>query len=240
MPSVVATVSAPSSQMSWTCGETDFRAEERLGDEVLRQPLHQEQRHAAEHGHGREQDLVGPAAGEDLRGMGHEQGDDVDRARPCASYSLNRPSTRGSERDAADDERHADQAEQPEFEPARSGPDRSERAGERRQPDAPALRAGGHRSASFEAHPDLADLQLVTEAERRDALDPTPVDVRAVRAAEVLDVPGPPAVGQHGVVGRRERVVDDDRVVDVPTERGDDIEAVATVRRRARRPATRG
>ena len=76
--------------------------------------------------------------------MGHEQGDDIDRQ--ALRVVQPEPAVeRGSERDAADDERHADEAEQPELEPARSGADRSERAGERRQPDG-RLRAGGHRS----------------------------------------------------------------------------------------------
>ena len=60
--------------------------------------------------------------------------------------------------------------------------------------------------------------------DRCDAVDPPPVDVRAVGAAEVLEVPATPAVRQDGVIGRRERVVDDDRVVDVSTERRDDVE----------------
>ncbi len=89
-----------------------------------------------------------------------------------------------------------------------------------------AFDAGCHRRPSFETHPDLADLQLVAETERRHALDPPAVDVRAIRAVEVLDVPRLPAIGQDGVVSRRERVVDDDGVVDVPTERGDDVETV--------------
>ena len=60
-------------------GETELGAEERLGHEVLRQPLHEEQRDAAEHRDGRQQDLVRPAAGEHLRGVGHEQRGEVDR-----------------------------------------------------------------------------------------------------------------------------------------------------------------
>ena len=50
------------------------------------------------------------------------------------------------------------------------------------------------------------------------------VDEGAVRAGEVLHVPGAAAEGQHGVLGRRERVVDDDRVVDVAAERRDGVE----------------
>ena len=95
------------------------------------------------------------------------------------------------------------------------------------------------RPRPFEPHPDLADLQLVAEAHRRDALDAAAVDVRAVRAAEVLDVPAAAAVGQDGVVGRRERVLDDDRVVDVATERRDDLQAERPGRPAAHRSATR-
>src|SRR6266849_4242551 len=76
----------------------------------------------------------------------------------------------------------------------------------------------------FEAHPDLADLELVAEAQRGHPVDAAAVDVRAVGAAQVLDVPAPSAVGQDGVVGRGERVIDDDRVVDVAPEWRDDVE----------------
>ena len=51
-------------------GEAERRPERVLGDEVLRQPLHQQQRDAAEQADDRQQDLVRPAAGEDLGEMG--------------------------------------------------------------------------------------------------------------------------------------------------------------------------
>src|SRR5262245_55966864 len=77
---------------------------------------------------------------------------------------------------------------------------------------------------ALETHPDLPDLDLVAEADWRDTFDPAPVDVRAIRAAEVLEIPAPAAIGQHGMLGRGERVVDDDGVVDVAPEGGDDVE----------------
>src|SRR5690242_12431509 len=76
----------------------------------------------------------------------------------------------------------------------------------------------------FEPHADLADLDLVPEPDRRDAFDATPVDVRPVGAAEVLEVPASTAIRQDRVLGRGERVVDDDGVVDVAPERRDHVE----------------
>ncbi len=74
MPRVVATVERQQQPDELDLGQPELRAEERLGDEVLRQPLHQQQRDPAEHRDGRQQDLVGPPAGEDLCGVGGEQG----------------------------------------------------------------------------------------------------------------------------------------------------------------------
>ena len=117
-----------------------------------------------------------------------------------------------------------------------------------RAEDARAGRSAGraepapHRSRGarpLEAKPDLADRDLVAEPERRDGRDRAAVDERAVRAAEVLDVPAPAAVGQHRVLGRGERVLDDDRVVDVATERRDRVEVERPSRSPGRRRATR-
>src|SRR4029079_4279705 len=60
--------------------------------------------------------------------------------------------------------------------------------------------------------------------DRGHALDPATVHVRAVGAPEVLEIPAPAPISQHGVLGRGERVVDHDRVVDVATEGRDDIQ----------------
>ena len=59
-------------------GEPDVVAEAVLGHQVLRQALHQQQRDPAEHPHDRQQDLVGPPAGQDLGEVGGEQGREVD------------------------------------------------------------------------------------------------------------------------------------------------------------------
>ena len=167
----------------------------------------------------RQQDLVGPAAGEDLGDVGDEQGQQVDRRDPGRRTAGTSPSTVAAERDAADDEGERDER--------RAGGARSSAVvdgsarGRRAAPGlgACAARLGRHPSRPLETHPDLADLQLVTEAHRRDAVDATAVDVRPVRAAEVLEIPAPTTVGQHRVIGRGERVVDHDRVVDVAPER---------------------
>ena len=188
---------------------------------------------------GRQQDLVRPAAGEDLRGVGGEQRARGRSSRPCGSYRPNVPltvapsdtlpttratATRPSSRSSSQRGR------------GRIGP---RTRGRRGRPGAPRRRPRGIRHAErpLEPHPDLADLELVAEAQRRDAVDPLAVDERAVGAAEVLEVPAPAAVGQDGVLGRGERVVDDDRVVDVATERRDDVEPERVAGRPARRSA---
>ena len=168
----------------------------------------------------RQQHLVGPAAGQDLGEVGGEQRPEVDRE-ALRVVQPERPVDRRPERQAADDQRDRDEAEQPQLLPARSRADRAEDARQRRRAGRRGPR-GSHRPSSdrpLEPHPDLADLELVAEADRGDAVDAAAVDVRAVRAAEVLDVPAATAVGQDRVLRRRERVVDDDRVVDVATER---------------------
>src|SRR5689334_22600633 len=77
---------------------------------------------------------------------------------------------------------------------------------------------------SLEPHPYLTDRDLVAEPQRRDGCHRTPVDERAVRAAEILDVPAAAPVGEDGVLGRGERVVDHDRVVHLTAEGGDRVE----------------
>ena len=124
----------------------------------------------------------------------------------------------------------------------RIGP-RIARQRRRRRPVRRRARVMRRAPARAAAGPGRSD--LVAEAERRDAGDRRAVDERAVRAAEVLDVPAPAAKRQHRVLGRRELVLDDDRVVDVAAERRDRVEveraallrlaARATRRRRAGR-----
>ena len=64
-------------------GQPEGGPEECLGDEVLRQPLHEQQRDAAEQGDGRQQHLVRPAPGQDLGEMGDEECRKVDAAGPA-------------------------------------------------------------------------------------------------------------------------------------------------------------
>ncbi len=82
------------------------------------------------------------------------------------------------------------------------------------------LRQGAHPATPVQSEPYLAHLELVAEPERPSRVHRHTVDERAVGAAEVLYVPGPATEGQHRVLRRRERVVDDDGVVDVAAERG--------------------
>ena len=240
-PSVVATSSASSSQTSWTSARPSSVAEERLGDEVLRQPLHQQERDPAEQRDGRQQDLVGPAAGEHLGDMGGEQrrrGRSRGRAgRPGA----NAPVTVAPERQAADHERERDQGEQPRLRAsaAAAGSDRGSAAVAGRSARADARGAPArHRRARSSRNRTWPTWSSSPKPSGGDALDRPAVDVRAVGAAEVLEVPAPAAVRQDGVLRRRERVVDDDRVVDVATERRDGVERERPPRLPARRSAT--
>ena len=84
----------------------------------------------------------------------------------------------------------------------------------------------------IEPHPDLADLDLVAVAQRPQTLDALAVEPRSVGAAAILDVPGAAAECEQRVLGRDERVVDDDRVVHVTADRVDRVE-------RYRRPGLR-
>ena len=59
-------------------GQAELRAEEALDDEVLRQPLHQQQADPAEQPDRRQQDLVGPPTGEDLGDVHAEQHAEID------------------------------------------------------------------------------------------------------------------------------------------------------------------
>ena len=125
---------------------------------------------------------------------------------------------RGAERDAADDERHGDEREEHALAIAGTRVDAAE--GDRRQ----GHRAAGHRRPRFEPQADLADLELVAVADRRGPLDRGPVDVRAIGAREVLHVPGPATEREDAMGGRRELVLDHDRVVHVASERVHRIE----------------
>ena len=130
------------------------------------------------------------------------------------------------EREAADDERDQDEPEQPRLLPPRSRPDRAEGelggAGAGRAVAGPAVMVvvpSGSRP--LEPHPDLADLDLVTEPERRDAVDTVGRSHRCRWCSR-----GPrrtrarPRIGADRVLRRGERVLDDDRVIDVATHGG--------------------
>src|SRR4029078_9860636 len=90
----------------------------------------------------------------------------------------------------------------------------------------------------LEAETDLADRDDAAEADRGAALARRAVDERAVRAPEVLDVPGPAAERQDRVLGRHELVLDDDGFVDVASDRRDRVERKG--RALGPRPGTRG
>src|SRR3954452_18072033 len=77
---------------------------------------------------------------------------------------------------------------------------------------------------AIEAHTHLTYLDLIAVPERPQAFDTLPVQPCAVGAAAVLDVPGAPAEREQRVLGRDERVIDDDRVVHVAPHRIDSVE----------------
>ena len=149
----------------------------------------------------------------------------------------------GTERDAADDQRDGDERQQ-----ARLGPPRprTDAAAGSRGSVGPARRAGRRAPSRATRPPRLArgaggpgrsTPRRRTRAAR--PVDRPAVDERAVRAPEVLDVPAPAAVREHGVIGRGERVLDDDRVVDVPAERRDGVEVEGAAGLRLAGRATR-
>ena len=203
-------------------GEPEGRPEEGLGDEVLRQPLHEQQRDAAEHRDGRQQDLVGPAAGQDLGDVGAEQRAEVDQQtlgvvqRELAVHG--RP-----ERHAADGQGHRHQREQAELQPARPRPDRPEDARERRRARCP-RGVGGHPSARSRR---IRTCPICSSSPKPIGATPS---TRRPLTYDPLVLPRSSryqlrtAIGQDRVLGRGERVVDDDRVVDVTAERRDDVE----------------
>ena len=88
------------------------------------------------------------------------------------------------------------------------------------------LRANGATSprGALEPKSNLADLNVVAETERLNVFDDTAVDERAVRAAEILDVPGSPAVREDRMLAGHVGVVDDDGVVHVTSEHGHRVE----------------
>ena len=110
--------------------EPEHGVAELLDDELLRQPLHQQQADAAEERRGRQQHLVGAPTGQDERDVddeqrdevGHEtaevRGREVDRpGRPAGAERLLRAQP-GAERGPADEQRDRHQDEQGELRPA--------------------------------------------------------------------------------------------------------------------------
>src|SRR5256885_10159355 len=68
----------------------------------------------------------------------------------------------------------------------------------------------GSPARPLEPEPDLADLDLVAEGKRREAVDLAAVHERAVGRAKILHVPGPTPIRQRGVRRGDEVVVEHD------------------------------
>jgi hypothetical protein len=179
MARVVASAESQHKPDELDLGQPELRPEECLRHEVLGQALHEagarSRRAARSSATG-----SGPfAAGEDLRGVGREQRDDVDEE-PLGVVETELAVNGRLERQAPDRECTATSA---------SSRSSSQRGRGRIGPSSPAAAAVGSphaapwhssRECPLQPHPDLADLELVPEAHRRDAVDPPPVDVRAV------------------------------------------------------------
>ena len=113
-------------------GQADVVAEPVLRDEVLWQPLHEEQRDPAEEPHDREQDLVRSPAGQHERQVAAGQRREVDDQGlwVVQGETAGEPA---AQRHAADDERERDDAQQPRLGPPPPGPDRTDASRARRR-----------------------------------------------------------------------------------------------------------
>ena len=125
-------------------GEAEVRAADVLDDEVLGQTLHQQEADPAQQPDGRQQDLVGAAAGDDLGDVDAEQDAEINEEveRLGRREALGDPDSRiragELEGDAAGDDRGRGDDEQAQLAPARPRVDALEDAGQGR-------RGGGHR-----------------------------------------------------------------------------------------------
>ena len=149
--------------------EAELRVAELLDDEVLRQPLHQQQADAAQHGRRREEDLVGAATGEHERQVDDEQGHEVDDqaaqvrrhevegAEGTAGAQVLLGAEAGAERRAAHEQGHGDEPEQGQLGPAQPRVDLP-----RGSTGGPGRRRSLATPVEAEAH--LAHVQLVAEA----------------------------------------------------------------------------
>ena len=202
-PSVVATISASrAARSSWTSARPSALPKN-LADEVLRQPLHQQQarsRRASPTAGSRTWSVRRPAR--TCATWATNSARDVDERAPCGVVQTELAvSTVGARATTLP-------SEQRRRRPGRAGGTRASAGaggsgGSRARGRTAGRRGRGraHRLGPLEAHPDLADLELVAEAHRGDALDPPAVDVRAVGAGR-----GPRRTSSgRGRSGRRAR-----------------------------------
>ena len=141
------------------------------------------------------------------------------RRSPGSAHALGVP-----ERHAPDEERDRDDREQPGLAPPRPGPDRAE---DRRQRGA--ARRSSRRASSARGRSSRNRTWPTWST------SPNPSGATPSTGAPLTNVPfvlprsstyqRPAAERKDGVLGRRERVLDDDRVVDVAAERRDRVEA---------------
>ena len=118
-------------------GQAELGAEEALDDEVLRQPLHEQQADPAEQPDRRQQHLVGPPAGQDLGDVGRRGARrgrrEVDglgrRERRCGSPQSRRLLPGELERDAAGEDRDGDDRQELSLAPSGTRPEPSKMPG---------------------------------------------------------------------------------------------------------------
>ena len=188
-------------------------ADQLLRGEILRQPLHQQQREPAEQRRGREQHLVHAPAGDHERDMDGEHDAEVRDQEARRRRGSDCPGLRNDARLAQPATRSATATRTPSSSGTRAA---RIRGGYRAR-----TRAARHRRASCRPRRARAAAGPGRPGARRRSpaaaspVDALAVELRAVGAAAVLDVPGTAAERQQGVLGRDEVSSIDDRVVHV-------------------------
>ncbi len=198
-----------------------------LDDEVLREPLHEEQPEAAQEGGRRQDHLVEAPPGDDQDEVCRQQASCVERERTRIGQ-LDAAGALEAQREASHRKGGHDGREEEQLAPPRPGAAGIRAARERRRrPPAHVTRA----LARAACGPRRSGSRRRSRGERcRDTS--VPCDVRAVRAPEVLHVPGGAPEGQHRVLGRRVRVVEHHAAAEVAPQGRHRIEGEDGARRR--------
>ena len=141
-----------------------------------------------------------------------------------ASYKRQPAGEAAAQRDAADRQRERHEAKEAGLGPTPARPDGTDGPRPSRRCGRAARGSGGHvrgRSRRQRTWPTCSSSPI---RDRRDAGHGVTVDVRPVRAAEILHVPGAATERQDGMLGGREGILHDDRVVHVAPQGRDRVE----------------